>query len=55
MNNKKGFWNCAQCDVAAWMGREFGGEWRHVYVWLNPFAEIITTLLSAIFQNKIKS
>ena len=21
----------------AWMGGEFGGEWIHVYVWLNPF------------------
>jgi len=20
------------------MGGEFGGEWIHVYVWLNPFA-----------------
>ena len=24
--------------VPAWMGVEFGGEWIHVYVWLNPFA-----------------
>jgi len=23
--------------VAAWIGREFGGGWIHVYVWLNPF------------------
>ena len=23
--------------MAAWMGGEFGGEWIHVYVWLNPF------------------
>ena len=30
--------NSAQCYVAAWMGREFGGEWIHVYVWLSPFA-----------------
>ena len=22
----------------AWMEGEFGGEWRHVYVWLTPFA-----------------
>ena len=22
--------------VAAWIGREFGGEWTHVYVWLSP-------------------
>ena len=41
-------WNSAQCYVAAWMGRDFGGEWIHVYVWLSPFAatpETITTLL----------
>ena len=30
--------NSAQRYVAAWMGGEFGGEWIHVYVWLNPFA-----------------
>ena len=30
-------WNSAQCYVAAWMGREFGGEWIHLYVWLSPF------------------
>ena len=29
-------WNSAQCYVVAWMGREFGGEWIHVYVWLSP-------------------
>ena len=28
----------AQCYVAAGMGREFGGEWIHVYIWLSPFA-----------------
>ena len=28
--------NSAQCDVAAWMGGEFGGEWIQVYVWLCP-------------------
>ena len=42
--------NSAQCDVTAWMGEEFGGEWIHVYVWLSPFAvppETITTLLIA--------
>ena len=27
----------AQCYVAAWMGGEFGREWIHVYVELNPF------------------
>ena len=31
-------WNSAQCSVMAWMGRDFGGEWIHVYVWLGPFA-----------------
>ena len=31
-------WNSAQCYVTAWMGKEFGGEWIHVYVWLSPFA-----------------
>ena len=30
--------NSAQCYVAAWMGGEFGGEWRRVYVRLSPFA-----------------
>ena len=25
----------AQCYVAAWMGGELGGEWTHVYGWLN--------------------
>ena len=29
--------NSAQCYVAAWMGGECGGEWRHAYVWLSPF------------------
>ena len=27
-----------QCYLAAWMGGEIGGEWKHVYVWLRPFA-----------------
>ena len=27
----------AQCYVSAWMGEGFGGEWIHVYVWLNLF------------------
>ena len=31
-------WNSAQCYVAASMGGKFRGEWRHVYVWLSPFA-----------------
>ena len=25
-------------NMAAWMGGEFGGEWRCAYVWLSPFA-----------------
>ena len=24
--------NSGQCYVVAWMGREFGGEWIHVFV-----------------------
>ena len=31
-------WNSAQLYLAAWMRKGFGGEWIHVYVWLNPFA-----------------
>ena len=27
-----------RCHAAAWMEGEFGREWTHVYVWLNPFA-----------------
>ena len=34
--NKNGI--CAQCFAAAWMGREFGGEWKHVYGRLRTFA-----------------
>ena len=30
--------NSAQCYVAAWMGREFGGEWIHIHVCLSPSA-----------------
>ena len=29
--------NSAQCQVAAWMGGEFGGEWIHAHVCLSPF------------------
>ena len=25
----------AQCDVSAWMGGAFGGEWIQGYVWLD--------------------
>ena len=27
----------AQCYMAAWMGKEFRGEWIQVHVWLSPF------------------
>ena len=50
--------NSDQCYVAAWMGREFGGEWIHVYVWLNPFAVYLKLLQHCslvIPQYKIKS
>ena len=33
-----GMENSAHCYAGAWMGREFEGEWIHVYVWLSPFA-----------------
>ena len=29
--------NSAQSDVAGWMGREFWGEWIHVYIWPSGF------------------
>ena len=29
--------NSAQCYVEACMGREFGGEWIHVYIWQSHF------------------
>ena len=38
------------------MGRESGGQWTPVFVWLSPLLstemETITALLSAIFQNR---
>ena len=30
--------NSTWCYVAAWMGREFGGKWIRVYVWLSLYA-----------------
>ena len=30
--------------MAAWIGGEFGGEWIHVYVWLNRFAVYLKLL-----------
>ena len=45
--------NSAQDYVAAWMGGEFGGEWIQVYVWLSPFENIKTWLISYTpLQNK---
>ena len=46
----------AHCHVAAWMGREFVGEWIHVYEWLSLCysPETLTILLLAIPQYKIK-
>ena len=35
--------NSTQCYVAVWIGREFGGEWVYVYVWLSPFAVNLKT------------
>ena len=29
--------NCAYCCLMYFLGGEFGGEWLHVYVCLNPF------------------
>ena len=29
--------NSAQCYVPARMGRGFGGDWIHIYVWLSLF------------------
>ena len=26
-------WNSAQCCMPAWMGKGFGGEWIHVYIY----------------------
>ena len=31
-----GTWDSAQCYVAVWRGGEFGREWIHLHVWLNP-------------------
>ena len=36
--------NSAHCCVAAWMGREFGGEWIPGYVWLSPFTDHLELL-----------
>ena len=50
--------NSAQCSAAGWMGRESGGEWIHVYVWLSPFAihlKLWQHCWSATLQYKRKS
>ena len=36
---------------AAWVGGKSGGGWVHVYVWLSPLAETITTLLIRLHPN----
>ena len=39
------------------MGEEFMGEWRHVYLWLSPFAvhpKLSQHCKPAIIQEKIK-
>ena len=28
------------CYMAAWMGREFGGEWAHIYAWLSLYGRL---------------
>jgi len=43
--------NSAQCYMAAWMGREFGREWIHIYVWLSPFPVHVTIM--ALFANQL--
>ena len=40
--------NSGQCYVVAWMGREFGGEWIHVFVWLSPFAVRLKTITALL-------
>ena len=38
MDNQEGHTgNSAQCYIAAWVGKQFDGEWIHVYVWPNSF------------------
>ena len=53
--------NFAQCYVAAWMGRVFGREWIHVFLWLNPFTvhlkllqHCLLTGYTPIQNNKVK-
>ena len=39
--------NSAQCYAAAWIGGEFGGEWIHVYMYiqrLSSFARCLKLL-----------
>ena len=50
--------NSVQYHVEGWMGREFGGEWIHAYVWLSPFAvhlELPQHCSLVTPQSKIKS
>jgi len=45
--------NSAQCYVTAWMGGELGGEWIHIYVWLNSFAVHLKliTFVNQLYSN----
>ena len=49
-------WNSALCNVAAWVGGEFGGEWIHVSIAksLHSSPETVTTFLMGYtpIQNK---
>ena len=50
-------WNAARCYAAVWMGREFGGEWVHVCVWLSAlsgYPKLSQHCESGIPQYKIK-
>ena len=44
----------AQFYLAARMGREFGGKWIHVHIWLSSFA-VHLKIITVMPQYKIKS
>ena len=37
-------WNSAPCYVAPWMEGEFGGEWKHVHVWMSLLVVLLKLL-----------
>ena len=43
--------NSAQCQVAAWMGGEVGGERVHVYGWLSPHLLFTLLIICTPIQN----